>query len=70
MFSGTKNVANYDKILQKSGASNNAYTSWDLSAYFTEVPANNIDTILFVESDRMRNLTLQRALSHSEKSSN
>lgn len=60
MFSGTKNVANYDKILQKSGASNNAYTSWDLSAYFTEVPANNIDTILFVESDRMRNLTLQK----------
>lgn len=60
MFSGTKAVPHYDKLLQSAGASNNAYTSNDLSAYFTEVPAGNIDTILFVESDRMRNLTLNK----------
>lgn len=60
LFSGTKAVPNYEKLLQKAGASNNAYTSSDLSAYFTEVPAGNIDTILFVESDRMRNLLLDK----------
>ncbi len=60
MFCGSKNVPDYDTILQKVGAINNAYTSQDLTNYYIVLPANNIETALWIESDRMLELAFKQ----------
>lgn len=60
MFTGSKNVPDFDKILQKVGAINNAYTSQDLTHYYEVLPANNLETALWLESDRMLELAFRQ----------
>jgi len=56
MFEGSKNIVNYDGPLQKAGGSNNAFTSNDITNYYLTVPAQNIETGFWLESDRMLEL--------------
>lgn len=60
MFCGSKNVPDYDTPLQKVGAVNNAYTSQDHTQYYIILPANNLETALWIESDRMLELAFQQ----------
>ncbi|MEN7547453.1 pitrilysin family protein [Rapidithrix thailandica] len=53
MFGGSKNIPNYDTPLQKVGGNNNAFTSPDLTNYYITLPANNLETAFWLESDRM-----------------
>lgn len=57
MFGGSLNIPSYDEPLQKAGGENNAYTTPDLTNYYLTVPANNIETGLWLESDRMLSLS-------------
>lgn len=56
MFGGSVNIPDYDKPLQRVGASNNAFTSPDMTNYYITLPANNIETAFWLESDRMLSL--------------
>lgn len=56
MFEGSKNVLHFDSELQKAGGDNNAFTSPDLTNYYETLPATNIETALWLESDRMLEL--------------
>ena len=56
MFGGTPRFPEYDKIAQQAGASNNAFTSKDLTNYYISLPAANIETGLMLEADRMGGL--------------
>ena len=56
MFSGSVNIPNYDEPLQKVGGENNAFTSADITNYYLTVPADNIETGFWLESDRMLGL--------------
>lgn len=58
MFSGSAHVENFDRALQKVGAQSNAFTSNDITNYYISVPKNQIETALWVESDRMTKLAL------------
>lgn len=58
MFSGSKNVEHFDQALQKVGGQSNAFTSNDITNYYINLPKNQIDTALWVESDRMTTLAL------------
>ena len=60
MFCGSKNVPDYDTPLQKIGAYNNAYTSQDHTHYYIVLPANNLETAFWIESDRMLELAFQQ----------
>ena len=60
MFCGSKNVPDFDKCLQQVGAINNAYTSQDLTNYYILLPANNLETAFWVESDRMLELAFRQ----------
>ena len=53
MFSGSVNIPNYDQPLQRVGGENNAFTSNDITNYYITLPANNIETAFWLESDRM-----------------
>lgn len=60
MFEGSENVANgqWDKLLEAIGATHNAYTQNDKTAYWDVVPANQLPRILWMESDRMASLAV------------
>jgi predicted Zn-dependent peptidase len=68
MFTGTPKVPDFDDLLQNAGGENNAFTHADYSQYFDVVPVENIDVGLFIEADRMHNLTLEPQKFKREKS--
>ena len=57
MFGGSKNIPAYDEPLQKVGGENNAFTSADITNYYITLPAVNIETAFWLESDRMMSLS-------------
>ncbi|MER3498019.1 MAG: peptidase M16 [Chitinophagaceae bacterium] len=56
MFGGSVNIENYDETLQMAGGENNAYTTNDLTNYYIQLPAENLETAFWLESDRMYSL--------------
>ncbi len=56
MFGGSENIPSYDGPLQLVGGSNNAFTSTDITNYYVTLPAQNLETAFWLESDRMLNL--------------
>ncbi len=56
MFGGSINIPSYDEPLQLAGGENNAYTTNDLTNYYCQLPAENIETAFWLESDRMLSL--------------
>jgi zinc protease len=56
MFGGSINVPNYDEPLQMVGGENNAFTTNDITNYYCTVPAENLETAFWLESDRMLSL--------------
>lgn len=56
MFGGSVNIPSYDEPLQVAGGENNAFTTNDLTNYYCQLPAENIETAFWLESDRMLSL--------------
>ncbi len=56
MFGGSENIPSYDEPLQRVGGENNAFTSNDITNYYITLPAANLETAFWLESDRMLNL--------------
>lgn len=60
MFGGSVNISDYDEPLQRAGGENNAYTTNDLTNYYCQLPAQNIETAFWLESDRMLSLAFSK----------
>lgn len=58
MFGGSANVPVFDRELERVGGSCNAFTSPDITNYYITLPASNIETAFWLESDRMLQLNL------------
>lgn len=58
MFGSSKNVPVFDRELERVGGSCNAFTSPDITNYYMSLPAANLETAFWLESDRMLQLTL------------
>lgn len=56
MFGGSVNIPNYDEPLQRVGGENNAFTTNDITNYYLTLPAENLETGFWLESDRMLSL--------------
>lgn len=56
MFGGSENISSYDEPLQRVGGENNAYTTNDITNYYLTLPAENLETGFWLESDRMLSL--------------
>lgn len=68
MFGGSKNIPSYDGPLQRVGGENNAWTSNDYTNYYVTLPAQNIETSFWLESDRMMELNFtQKSLDVQRK---
>lgn len=60
MFGGSIHIPSYDEPLQLAGGENNAYTTNDLTNYYCQLPAENIETAFWLESDRMVSLAFSK----------
>ena len=63
MFQGSEKVGKGEHlaIINNNGGEVNGNTTADRTMYFETLPANQIDLALFLESDRMRSLVINRA---------
>ncbi|MEA1874755.1 MAG: pitrilysin family protein [Bacteroidota bacterium] len=68
MFTGSKHAKNFDKVLEAAGGENNAFTNNDITNYYETLPAVNIETAIFLEADRMQNLSLSEKSIKAQKS--
>jgi predicted Zn-dependent peptidase len=68
MFAGSKHAPDFDDPLQRAGGENNAYTTNDYTTFYEIVPVENLETVLWLESDRMLALNIsQKALDVQRK---
>ena len=67
MFRGTRNVPDFDAPLQLACGENNAFTNNDYTDYYITLPKDNIETALWLESDRMRGLDISDEVLETEK---
>lgn len=69
MFKGTKKFGKetWGKFLNSKGAEMNAFTSQDYTGYYINAPNDQLDLLLQIESDRMRNLLLDPKDVNSER---
>ncbi len=60
MFKGTETLApgELSKVVAANGGSDNAFTSYDYTAYYQRIAADRLDLVMKMEADRMRNLRI------------
>lgn len=56
MFGGSLHISDFDAEMERAGGMNNAWTSDDFTNFYDIAPAVNLDTLLWLESDRMLSL--------------
>jgi zinc protease len=69
MFKGTARHGRGElsRLIEQNGGRENAFTTQDLTGYYTNIAADRLDLILGLEADRMRNLLLDAAEIESER---
>lgn len=68
MFGGSENIEDFDGHIQMAGGDSNAFTNNDMTSFYNTLPAPNIETAFWLESDRMKHLKLnQKALDIQRK---
>ncbi|MBT8218578.1 MAG: insulinase family protein [Bacteroidia bacterium] len=60
MFTGSSNAPDFDTPMQLASGENNAFTNKDITNYYELLPAENLKTALWLESDRMQDLVLSK----------
>ena len=60
MFGGSVNIRDFETPLNMAGGENNAYTTNDVTNYYIQLPAENLETALWLESDRMLSLAFSK----------
>ena len=60
MFKGTSNypAGEFDHVINANGGTQNAFTSYDYTAYFQKIAKEHLPTMMKYESDRMVNVVL------------
>ena len=67
MFRGTRDVPNFDLPVQMASGDNNAFTNNDYTDFYITLPKDNIETALWLESDRMEGLDITTGKLETEK---
>src|SRR3954469_22643094 len=69
MFKGTEKhpAGEFSKVVSGLGGQENAFTSYDYTAYFQRVSRENLNVVMEFEADRMTNLLLEEAVVAPER---
>jgi len=68
MFEGSDNVPVFDTPVMLAGGENNAFTNSDITNYFITLPSGNLETALWLESDRLKGPDLSEEKLKTQKS--
>ncbi|SLN60733.1 Protease 3 precursor [Roseivivax jejudonensis] len=70
LFKGTETLepGEFSRVVARNGGSDNAFTSYDYTAYFQRVAADRLDRMMEMEADRMVNLQLTEEDADTERS--
>lgn len=68
MFEGSANVPVFDTPVMLAGGENNAFTNSDLTNYYITLPSSNLETALWLESDRLNSPDLSDEKLNTQKS--
>lgn len=69
MFKGTRNIApgEFSRTVARNGGEDNAFTSWDYTAYYERIARDRLELVMGMEADRMRNLRFSDETFNSER---
>lgn len=68
LFKGTKDrPIQFGRLFSALGSDSNAFTSYDVTAYYGTVERNKLDALLTLEADRMKNALINDKQLESEK---
>jgi len=69
MFKGTPSVpaGEFSRIVARNGGRDNAFTSYDYTAYFQTVAKDRLPLVMEMEADRMTHLTLTKEVIEPER---
>lgn len=67
MFGGSQHVPSFDTAIERVGGECNAFTSTDITNYYISLPAINLETAFWLESDRMGGLSLQNRVIENQR---
>jgi zinc protease len=69
MFKGTREIApgEFSRTIARNGGEDNAFTSWDYTAYFERIARDRLELVMRMEADRMRNLQFSDETFASER---
>ena len=61
MFKGAQKYSGkeFDRILHANGITNNAFTTWDYTGFYENLPSSKLELMMDMEVDRMRFLNLK-----------
>lgn len=68
MFQGSKNfpAGSYDKLVERHGGNNNAFTTEDATAYYLNFPSDKLELAAKMEADRLAHLLIPPGKVESE----
>lgn len=60
LFKATEEMeaGEFSAVVEANGGSDNAFTSWDYTAYYQRIAADRLELMMKMEADRMRNIRL------------
>jgi zinc protease len=69
MFKGTRAIApgEFSRTIARNGGEDNAFTSWDYTAYYERIARDRLELVMRMEADRMRNLRFSDETFASER---
>jgi zinc protease len=69
MFKGTRDIApgEFSRTVARNGGDDNAFTSWDYTAYYERIARDRLELVMRMEADRMRNLRFSDETFASER---
>ena len=67
MFRGTREIPTFDLPVQMASGDNNAFTNNDYTDFYITLPKDNLETALWLESDRTEGLDITPAKLEAEK---
>ncbi len=67
MFRGTRDIPSFDLPVQMASGEDNAFTNNDYTNFYLTLPVDNIETALWLESDRMQGLWITPEKLETEK---
>lgn len=67
MFGGSAHVPDFDREMELASGQCNAFTTQDITCYHCQIPPSNLETVFWLESDRMLSLDFKPSILETQR---